>query len=660
MAQVIKLEETKDIIPTLNFKYGNYPFEVFNPVQSTIYPHIGNDKNAVIAASTSAGKTVIAEMFACYTIHEKHEKFVYLCPLKALAQEKIDDWTDPKHHFSKLKTSICTGDYQITDKRLQELNESNIVIMTSEMMNHRVRMLNSEKSEFLKDVGVVVVDESHLLTVEGRGDDLETALMRLTGFNKNIKVVLLSATMPNVNDLAGWLTKLTDRDTLILESTYRPCKLTIHYEKYEDGGGNSLSETTMMEEALNLVFKYENDKFIVFVHSKRLGHNVLRYFQDNNVYCDFHYADLNKEKRNSIENSFKNKNGLRVLVATSGLAAGVNTPARRVIVMGTKRNNSYIPVYDINQMVGRAGRPAYDKEGDAYVFIGETDFSFERKRIEQKENITSRLLDSENGIYKNLAFQMLSEINSEKNCTQDNLKIWFERSFAFYSGKNITEHIFQKTLEKLIAMKIIEKENDVLTVTSLGKISAYNYICPFTVYSLRNNFLNYLKNHINDDYALSFLLANIPENLTNYMTSYEKNITNPYCEKIKKMFGSTQIDSILKTGYCFYQILSNNKNHVFPSLAKKLKNDYSRILFVLGQIDFSKTNKEFKQIINDIQYRIGNDIPKEHVELVRIDKIGKKRAEKLFDAGFKTKEDILKNIEAASKIAKIDLKKLIK
>ena len=63
---------------------------------------------------------------------------------------------------------------------------------------------------------------------------------------------------------------------------------------------------------------------------------------------------------------------------------------------------------------------------------------------------------------------------------------------------------------------------------------------------------------------------------------------------------------------------------------KKLKNDYSRILFVLGQIDFSKVNKEYKQIVEDIQYRIGNDIPKEHIELVRIQKIGKKRAEKLF------------------------------
>ena len=122
MTQVIKLEETKDIIATLNFQYGSYPFETFNPVQSTIYPHIGSNKNAVIAASTSSGKTVIAEMFASYSIKENHTKFIYLCPAKALAQEKYDDWTNQNHFFSKLNVSICTGDYQITEKRLKDLN----------------------------------------------------------------------------------------------------------------------------------------------------------------------------------------------------------------------------------------------------------------------------------------------------------------------------------------------------------------------------------------------------------------------------------------------------------------------------------------------------------------------------------------------------------
>lgn len=660
MTQVIKLEETKDIIATLNFQYGSYPFETFNPVQSTIYPHIGSNKNAVIAASTSSGKTVIAEMFASYSIKENHTKFIYLCPAKALAQEKYDDWTNQNHFFSKLNVSICTGDYQITEKRLKDLNESNIIIMTSEMMNHRIRMIDSEKSEFLKDVGLVVVDESHLLTVEGRGDDLETAIMRLTAFNKDIKIILLSATMPNVSDLAGWLTKLTERETIILESNYRPCKLTIHNERYKDGNGSNFDETSMMEEAINLLFRHENDKFIVFVHSKRFGNNILRYFQDNNIYCDFHNADLAKEKRLSLETSFKSKNGLRVLIATSGLASGINTPARRVIIMGTKRNNVNVPVYDLNQMMGRAGRPAYDKEGDAYIFIGETNFTLESKRIKEKEPITSRLLDSEKGIYKNIAFQMLSEITSTKHCKLENLNNWFERSFAFYCGKKISESIFKSTLEKLINMKIIEKNDEIITATALGKISAYNYICPFTIYSLKNNFTNYFKNHLNDDHALSYLLANIPENFTNFMTKYEKNATTAYCDRIRNTFNGIQTeDSILKTGYCFHQMLTNQKNTLFPFLSKKLKNDYSRILFVLKQIDLSKINKNHKQLIEDIQYRINNDVPKEHSELVRINKIGKKRAEKLFNAGFKTRQDVLNNIEEASKIARLDLKKII-
>jgi replicative superfamily II helicase len=87
--------------------------------------------------------------------------------------------------------------------------------------------------------------------------------------------------------------------------------------------------------------------------------------------------------------------------------------------------------------------------------------------------------------------------------------------------------------------------------------------------------------------------------------------------------------------------------------------DYSRILSVLKQIDFSKIKKNYKQDLEDIEYRVGNNIPKKHIELVRIDKIGAKRAEKLYEAGFKTKQDIINNIEAASKIAKLNLKKYI-
>ena len=78
---------------------------------------------------------------------------------------------------------------------------------------------------------------------------------------------------------------------------------------------------------------------------------MLQMLQDNSIFADFHNADLLKEKRIDLEKSFREKDGVRVLVATSTLAAGVNTPARRVLILGTTRNGHIIPSYEIPKNV---------------------------------------------------------------------------------------------------------------------------------------------------------------------------------------------------------------------------------------------------------------------------------------------------------------------
>jgi len=497
MEKIIKVKEAEVIIPVKDFAFATYNFENFNIVQSSIMPFYDKDVNGVVAASTSAGKTIVAEIFGSYVVRNNNKKFVYLTPLKALAQEKINDWTSQNHHFSNLNLTICTGDYKIEGERLKELQDSNIIIMTSEMLDHRLRMLKSEKSSFLKEVGVLVVDESHLLTVDGRGDNLETALMRFTEINPEAKIILLSATMPNVIQLAEWLSELNNKQTFILESNYRPCKLNIHYKIFDDETGSyELNNISMLEEALCLVTNFSNDKFIIFTHSKKIGISMLNMLQDNNVFADFHNADLSKDKRINMEESFRNKDGIRVLVSTSTLAAGVNTPARRVVILGTTRNGQIVPSYDIQQECGRAGRPAYDKEGDAYILVGKSIYMQEKKRLELKEPIVSRLLDLENGFYKNLAFQILSEINNKKNCSVKNIFKWYERSFSYFTGKNISTSVFTSTLTNLVDIGIIDlSEENILSLTNIGKVSVNNYASPFLVVAFRNSFLNYFKNN---------------------------------------------------------------------------------------------------------------------------------------------------------------------
>ena len=117
------LEDQFDLVETKEYpNYSKFPFEKFNPVQSRIFEIFKENCNLVVAAKTSAGKTICSEMVMAHEIREKGGKAMYLAPLRALAKEKIDDWTDDNHHFADLNLSICTGDYRLTDKRKKELN----------------------------------------------------------------------------------------------------------------------------------------------------------------------------------------------------------------------------------------------------------------------------------------------------------------------------------------------------------------------------------------------------------------------------------------------------------------------------------------------------------------------------------------------------------
>ena len=153
--------------------------------------------------------------------------------MKALAEEKISDFKEDDHLFSKYNLSIMTGDYSMTSSLSKELSDANIIVMTNEMLATRSRLQSSEKNLWLYKVGAVIVDEAHLLHVDGRGDSTEAALMSFTKLNPKARIILLSATMPNCNELARWVQVLNRKETALIESDYRPCKLIPHYVKID-------------------------------------------------------------------------------------------------------------------------------------------------------------------------------------------------------------------------------------------------------------------------------------------------------------------------------------------------------------------------------------------------------------------------------------------
>lgn len=319
---VIEVGDQNELVPTSKYPYAKFGFEFFNPVQSRLFEFYSESCNIIVASTTGSGKTICAEMVLAYEMRHNHGKTMYLSPQKSLTRQKIDEWVK-NHHFSDLKLSICTGDYRLTPDRRQELIDSNLILMTSEMLNSRGRNFRSENNTWIKDVKTIVVDESHLLGVSGRGDHLEAGIMKLTEVNPDCRLVFLSATMPNLDEIAEWLSHLTKRRTYIIKSTYRPIPLITHYIPYDDSPWKyQAKEQEKINSALDIVRRHPNDKFLLFAHSKDMGRSLVKALKKIKIDAEFHNGDLPNAKRIKIENDFADKNGSRVLVATSTLAWG--------------------------------------------------------------------------------------------------------------------------------------------------------------------------------------------------------------------------------------------------------------------------------------------------------------------------------------------------
>ena len=649
MPEVIKIADNPTLVPTKDYKYGKWEFAEFNPVQSRLIDIYEGTSNVAIAAATSAGKTVAAEMYLAYEMRKRGGKGIYVGPLKALAKEKEMDWTGDTHHFHDLNISIATGDFRFTMKRIKEMDESNLVVMTPEMLASRCRNHKSDKSRFLFDVGTVVFDESHLLTVPSRGDHIEVALMKLTEINPDIRIVLLSATMPNVDEICGWVTKMTGRDTYYLESDYRPCPLNLHYETYYDGDkGYYDKEAQKVGTACAIAEYYPDDKFLIFVHTIDTGHQMVKHLARYGVKAEFHNAVLTLKDRLDIEDRFKNDKDFRVLVATSTLAWGLNLPARRVVVTGVHRGLKEVENYDIQQMVGRAGRPKYDPRGDAYILVPETDKDAWIKKLKHKPPIRSTLLDfvckAENPHYKTLAFHIVAEIHQGNVKTREGFHQWFRRSLAHFQDHAFDDQLIDKTMGLLEQFKAIYVENEEYQCSAIGKIASMFYYSPFDVSDLRRNFKQMFdEKKEGDDFVVSIALGNIDSHRWGIVNKYEKEAIAAYQGKIEKMFGRGKFtDSAIKIGAAYYYMLKGRKDiSQIQALQGTLLADLDRTMQVVNAIDGMSCKWDKQAWLNVLRLRIRYGVEADLVQLVQIPNVGQARAKKLKAKRIKTVDDFL-------------------
>lgn len=405
-----------------NFLSDDWGITHLHPPQAEAVPSILSGDNTLVAIPTASGKSLLAYMGMVKRISEGHErsKAIYIVPLKALAMEKYEDLSQIAACMG-WSVGLGIGDATAEAKNIDDCN---ILVCTSEKLDSLLR----HRSELVADVCCVVADEFHLMNDGTRGPTLEINLTRLRHIKPDAQIIALSATVGNSADLASWL------EAKLIQSDWRPVALeyaTFHdfhveprkmQSPTEDAENNVLSPPrdlvglkshpvwSVVDDGLN-----QSAQVLMFVGTRRsaqseaknlakrvkkrllkedperleklqtLSQTLTGRSQSNLAeqlaHClasgvGFHHAGLTNAQRKDVEAAFKS--GLLVaLTATPTLAAGVNLPARRVLVRDLKRwddgMSRPLPVMEVRQMLGRAGRPKYDTKGEAWVYCKGTD-----------------------------------------------------------------------------------------------------------------------------------------------------------------------------------------------------------------------------------------------------------------------------------------------
>lgn len=571
-----------------------YSFEEFNPIQSTVLKHRKDDYNFIISAKTSAGKTITSELIMEEALSQG-KKAVFLSPLKAVTKQNYDVWTSKEHRWSSKKIEIVTGDYVLTEDRIEALNNADIILLTTSMLLSRCRNINSSKSDWIKEVHTVVVDEAHLLGVKDKGDYLEMGLVSFTNINTNARIVKLSATMSNLYKIANWLSNLNGKDTYVLESQYRPVDLDLHFIPYTQISYYRRNEG-LFQEISELLKKYSEDKFLVFFHSKQ---------QLQEFYNDFSYeiaglviytADVEKAKREYILKNFKEKDSVsRVILTTPALSLGINSPARRVIIADVRFGRQMIEVHDLKQMAGRAGRKGFDEKGDCYVIVP-TDLkgiSFENIKSRYSEDIiTDSALNEDN-----FTFHLISEISLGNVLTYEEAQNYFDKTFCHFQGINLNIH---NTINDLLSCNAVVQDGKYLKVTPIGKISSWLFFYPQDIYMLYKRLQTLEENDIKNAIKISVMLGDLYSH-SSIINAMQKNAI-----KADDSFNLTNVNK-LATVYSYYLMINNKINNNFKSIMIGLITDLDRLqsacLLLNSYYNLGKENL-IKRLFSRVRYGI--------------------------------------------------------
>ncbi|PSQ44743.1 DEAD/DEAH box helicase [Halobacteriales archaeon SW_7_68_16] len=387
--------------------------ELYPPQAAAIEAGVADGESVLAAVPTAGGKTFVAEV----AMLSADGPALFVVPLRALATEKGEAFAD----LPGVDVGIATGDYDTAD---EELGGYDIVVATGEKVDSAIR----NGATWIESLACVVVDEIHLLNERERGPTLEVTLAKLRRLLPGVQIVGLSATVGNAAAVADWL------DAALVDSDWRPVDLRTGVY---DGRDLRLGPTTRSlpaegDPTATLVADALADGggCLVFVSSRRAARELAGDLVDHPAVAPdaapgvretiagsattaagralaeragagigFHHAGLRATHRSAVETAFRDRE-LAVVCATPTLAAGVNVPARRVVVRDHERydpeSGSMEPlsVLEVHQMFGRAGRPGLDPYGEAVLIESRRPEAVADRYLgAEPEPVTSKLTD---------------------------------------------------------------------------------------------------------------------------------------------------------------------------------------------------------------------------------------------------------------------------
>jgi len=680
----MKIEKLTLPKPAIEFLKSQGFEKLYPPQTDSVNSGLLEGQSILVSAPTASGKTLIAMLAMISFISKNKGKVIYLSPLRALAAEKFSEFKKLEKVVlgNKVKVGISTGDFENMEKNLEK---NNILILTNEKMDSIIR----RGAEWLDEIGLVITDEVHLIGDESRGPTLEMILTQLKLLETNPQIVGLSATITNSDEIANWLEcklikndwrpiplaegvcdagkiTMSDGKTFEVERSLRGIPIDLGVQSVKDGGQSLVFAETrtrsksLATKAADIISQILIKKEIIQlekISKKILSENehtelvkTLALLVKKGV--AFHHAGLNQKCREIIEKEFRNGT-IKLLSSTPTLAAGVNLPARRVVISNINRYNAKIganrpiSILEYKQLCGRAGRPQYDKFGESIIVgNGNTEDLIDYYINGEPEPIISKIIDD-----KSLRTHILSVVVTHPGSKKEDILDFFLKTLGgLQSRKSTIKFAIDISLRFLFNESLLIKKGERYAATEFGKKTSMLYIDPLTATYFRDA-IETVSQERKHTFGFLHLISNCEEFFPKFslrQKDYEsaslmiENNSSELLEPISEYDCSRSLLALQSWITESSELTLSDNFGIESGDMHRMTENANWLTYCLREISKQIERVDLLVELDELRQRIVYGIREELLDLVRVKGIGRVRARILFRYGIKNLDDLRK------------------